>query len=716
MKNIRSIMSHDIRKITSSAVAMITIMGLCIIPCLYAWFNIFSNWDPYAQDATGRIAVAVANEDEGAEMLGFSINVGIKIIDALKANDDIGWVFVDSRSDALDGVYSSEYYAALVIPKDFSSKVMSFIGGEPENPRIYYYENEKKNAIAPKITGKAKTAVVEQVDATFVGTLAKYVSEAAAVADANGLNPQGLMSDISSRMESLSDKLESTVVMIDAVRGLTNTSGTLLDASDSLIGSTQETIAAGKDILDSKADELPSIDESDKAVSSAVRQEAESMYAQLEKLSKRIEKAGKSTEKYDSFVRDELDKQIAAVERMRRTAEKEAEYLNKLGQTALADRFEGLAGKLEKISGRLEDMKSSDEDAWDKISADNERLLKLLRSSGKVAGRIAQDADVNIKGKLNAAVGNARTSLKEVSSSLSGSYGNLGELSKVLDSYSSSLRSLEGGLSDTQVTFMEMQQSFNTLGGMFDRIARSNALDNINGVFSDDAEAVSEFLETPVDMDTEAVYPIREYGSAMAPFYTVLAQWIGALLTCVLVKTSIRRSRELPQKLRLHQSFFGRYGLYLFIGLSQALIVALGDLLYVDIYCRHDVRLVIAACVNGIVFQMINYALVFALDNIGMGAAVIILVLQVAGAGGTYPVEVLPGIFRKLYPFMPFRYAMDAMKECIGGMYGDTYIRCLGTLGLFFIGAVAFGLILYKPAGWLNRLVQESKAKSEIML
>ena len=195
----------------------------------------------------------------------------------------------------------------------------------------------------------------------------------------------------------------------------------------------------------------------------------------------------------------------------------------------------------------------------------------------------------------------------------------------------------------------------------------------------------------------------------------MLAQWVGALLTAVLIKVKVKKRDDLHD-LKLHEWYFGRLGLYLLIGIAQALVVSAGDLLYVRIQCPAPFRFVLLTCINGIVFMLINYALVFALDNIGLGAGVIVLVLQVAGSGGTYPVEVLPGIFRTLFPFMPFRYAMDAMRECIGGMYDGTYWRCIGVLMLFAVFSVAFGMALYKPARKLNEMIAASKAKSEIML
>ena len=168
--------------------------------------------------------------------------------------------------------------------------------------------------------------------------------------------------------------------------------------------------------------------------------------------------------------------------------------------------------------------------------------------------------------------------------------------------------------------------------------------------------------------------------------------------------------------MKLHEAFFGRYRLFLMIGLAQALLVTLGELLYVGIQCLHPLLFILAAFVNSIVFTMIIYALVFALENIGLAVSVIMMILQVAGGGGTFPVEVLPPVFKAMFPFMPFRYAMDAMRECIGGMYDHTYLKCLGILILFGLAAIAFGLLLHKPMKGIIEKVEESKRESDVML
>ena len=716
MKNILNIITHDARRLTSSVVAIITIMGLCIVPCLYAWFNIFSNWAPYESDATGRILVAVASEDEGAEMLGLRINVGDKIIDALKANDDIGWRFVGSKEEAVEGVYAGDYYAALIVPDDFSTDVMSFVSGSLENPQLLYYENEKKNAIAPKITGKAKTAVQEQVNATFVETLAKYVSDAASVVNASGYDPQRVFSDLGYKMDLLNERLNDCAVMLNAVQGLAASADSLMKVSDNMLGSAETVVDNQSAILDSAEKTIPKTDASaDKAVKDAVEKEKSQLDKDLDTINKQMTDKVKDVITFNEYVDSLLPDHQVLLEDMRQSAERTEKYLNDLGYTGLAGQFKETRERIEALQKDFEAQTKIEEQSWDEKRQEVDDISKRIEETRKQIDTISTAEIQNLDQRLDKAVANARKSVNNVRSTLSGMSGDLSGLGDILEGYNNSLGKLQGSLVSTEASLGYMQNGVNALAEIFNRLAGNQTLNDVNDILANDETAVAEYLASPVKMKTEVIYPIETYGSAMAPFYTVLAQWVGALLTAVLIKTQVKKRDDL-QNLKMDERFFGRYGLYLFIGLSQALIVSLGDLLYVGIQCEHPVLFVLQACMNGIVFMMINYALVFALENIGLGAGVIILVLQVAGSGGTYPVEVLPRVFQILYPAMPFRYSMNAMRECIAGTYDHTYAKCMGALCLFFIGAAVFGLVLHRPAKWLNRLIAESKEKSEIML
>ncbi len=714
MKNILNIIRHDLKKITGSVVAIITVMGLCLVPCCYAWFNILSNWAPYESEATGSISVAVANMDEGYTAEGLYINVGEKITEALGANNDIGWVFEKNDEKAINGVYAGEYYAALVIPENFSADVLSFLSGDLSNPELKYYENEKKNAIAPKITGKAKTAVQEEVNAAFVETLAGYVSDAASVADARGIDPQQMLADLADRIDDLSDDLTSCIVLANSAAGLTDASGDLLEVSGELIGSTHGVFTANDSILAELEEELAKINKTDTGkIHDAIEQIEDTAGSLKTFKTVVVELLSTGDIGYRLFLDINRDKWVEKFTTMQNNADEQAKYLKGEGFTALSKKFEDLSGTLGDIISGLNQLdKSMDYDEREPILQKiSEDIDKAIKQTDGILDQIRDDID----GNLETALEDAKTSLADFRSIMSGADAGLSSLGSNLSSYSGALSKLKSSINKTSSSLKALQNGTGTLSDLLMNASGNDLLQELNRLMANDEAAVAEYLANPIDMDKEVFWSIEDYGSSMAPFYTVLAQWVGALLTAVLIKVKVKKRDDL-ENLRLHENYFGRLGLYLLVGISQALVVAAGDLLYVRIQCVAPLRFVLIAVINSIVFMMINYALVFALDNIGLGAGVIILVLQVAGSGGTYPVEVLPGIFRILYPFMPFRYAMDAMRECIGGMYGSTYWKCIGVLLLFALFSVAFGLAFYKPAKKLNDMIATSKAKSEIML
>lgn len=727
MRKILNIIIHDLRKCTSSVVAIITIMGLCIIPCLYAWFNIFSNWAPYESDATGRISVAVANEDEGASAVGITINVGEKIVNALQANDDIGWEFVGSADEAKEGVMAGDYYAALVIPEDFSTDVLSFISGNLDNPKLRYYENEKKNAIAPKITGKARTAVQEQVDATFVQTLADYVAKAVSIADATGFNPQSMLGDLSEKTALLSERLDDCLVMLDAAQSLSDAAESLLNVSGSLTDSAGDAVDSEKKVLDSASTVAPEDGSDYTKVTESVKKISDRNHKVLTDIRSKFEELKNDMDLYNEFVEKGLRIEKKAISDLIKANRKASDSLKKLGLNTLADRFADLNTDLDAISEKLDMLEPATDENWPEMQQNIQDILDIITGNPSGEGQSATDKSEGIRSilndddlttldkKLKTALSDTKRSISDMRKSLNGMGGLLAQVGEIFDRYNGSIGNLNGSMASTRADLISMRRGLDVLAALMAQVAGDEDLSSADRVLSENTDRFASYLASPVKMNTEVMYPIAEYGSAMAPFYTVLAQWVGALLTAVLIKVKIKEREDL-QKPNLVERFFGRFGLYLVVGLAQALIVSLGDLLYVGIQCLHPGRFILAACVNGICFMMINYALVFALDNIGLGLGVIILVLQVAGSGGTYPVEVLPNIFRILYPVMPFRYAMDAMRECIGGMYDHIYIKCIGTLCLFMIAAIVLGLALYVPALWINRMIAESKKKSDIML
>lgn len=714
MRNIKNIIVHDFKKLTASVVAMVILMGIVVVPCLFAWFNIFSNWDPFEPEATGNVPVAVYNADDGSEMLGLEINVGEKFIDAVSGNDQVGWIIADSEEDAVRGFYSGKYYASIVIPENFSEEIMSFSSGDLRHPKVRFYENEKINAVAPKIAEKIRKLLKEEIDATFVDTLGQYLTEAADAADAAGIDPEDTFRDLSGTMSDLSMDLQSSIVMVRAFEGLSDAASELLKASDNLIVHSQDTIDMSEQMLEEADGKLPEKADASSA-ENVIHDLTDLMMEDLTTITSDLSAVRDDMQKYNSFVDNDLEKHKELVEEMKESSDKIADKLNQLGLTGLASRFKRLAEKQQNIIDKLDRLETADKSNWSLIQGYLDEILEDVDQTAQSVQRIEADADDTLDKKLDQAVKDAGKAISDAQSALSGIYGDMNLLEDTLDKSEKSLKSLDKGLGGTVTTLISLQNGCRNLAELFDRFADSDMLDDVNHLMTNDAEVIAENMAAPIKMRTEQIYPVKNFGSIMAPFYTVIAQWVGAVFAAVMISMQVKRREDL-EKTTLGERFFGRYRLFMIIGLMQGLLVSLGELLYLGIQCVHPLLFVLAACVNGIVFTMIIYSLVFALESIGLAACVIAMIIQVAGGGGTYPVEVLPHGFQVLYPFMPFHHAMNAMRECVGGMYGTIYIRSLIILLVFGLCAAAFGLLLHKPMKGIIEKVDESKRKSDVML
>ena len=704
----------DFRALTSNVVAIVMVIGLCVVPCLFAWFNILSNWAPFEKDATSRIPIAVAVEDKGVETLGLNTNVGDKFKEAVAGNDMIDWRICSTAKKAVEGVRSGEYYAALVVPKDFTKNIMSFSSETLKNPQILYYVNEKKNAISPRITDTVSATMQKEIDAAFIQTLGKLASEGMTAAENAGADPQTVFGDLADSMKKLGSDIDTTVVLLQAASGLSGAADDLLAASDKLLQDTGSTLKQSEDMLNSAEKKIPkSVDK--KPVTNAVNKEAALLIDDLEILSNDLTKARSNMDSFNKFVDNKLSKRLKTLSRIKSSVDKMEAALKDLGLKVLSKKFARISAKLGKISAKISGLKKATDSNWETVSGELDDILKDMSDAESKINGIAGDIDKNIDSKVDNAVSGARRSVRGIRNSLSEIYGGLDTLTGGLKRSEDALGSLERGLGGTLDTLTSLQNGCRTVGRMFNKIAKSGTLKDLNNLLADNSEIIAENLARPIKMEKKEIYHIEHFGSVMSPFYTVVGQWVGAMLAAVLLSLEVQRRRR-KEEYALYQKFFGRYRLFMMVGLTQALLMSLGELLYVGIDCVHPGLFILAACVNGIVFTAIVYSLYYAFENVGLALSVIIMLLQVAGGGGTFPMEVLPKVFNDMYAFMPFRYAMDAMRECVGGMYENTYWKCLGALALFAVCAFAIGLLLYKPLSKPLEMMAENKKDSDIML
>lgn len=706
--NILDIIKGDFRALTANVIPIVILMGLILLPCLYAWFNILSNWDPYEPEQTSRIAFAVANEDEGTDMLGLNVNVGEKVVDALHGNDILGWTFVDTQEDAVHGVRSGEFYAAIVIPKDFSQRALSFTGGELEHPKLIYYENRKRNAIMPKITETARQTLLHEIDSAVINALGKFLSSATEAAEKNDLDPQEVFGDFADSMDRVAGDLDSCLTLITAAQSMSDAADSLIESSDRLIVSSQDTLETGESILD-QTDKNIKEKSGSKRSSEALKALCKAISDDAASLEEELSGVRNDMDAYNAFIEQNLDDRIALVTRMKTSSDRIAETLSDLGLTKLAAGFRDLSDRLGKVLDKLNSLKKADESSWVEMQKAIDDILSMLDEAQSKASGISKNVSSKLDKDIDKAIASARKAISRTKDSLDGAYGKLGGLSDSLSGAEDTLGRLDGGLSSTLAVITSMQQGFYNLAEIFDSFADSDEMRDINVLLEDSSDVIGENLAAPIKMKTEVLYPTDHYGSIMAPFYTSLALWVGALFTAIFIKAQVRR-RLADRPLTVREMFLGRWRLYLLIGLAQALIVAIGDLLYCWIDCQHPILFTLAALVTGFTFATINFSLRFVFNKIGLILSVVFILLQVGGSGGTYPIHVLPPVFQKIYPLMPFHYSMDAMRECVAGMYDHTYLKCIGALLLTSAVFIAAGLILYKP---VRRMMKKTEDKLE---
>ena len=717
MKNIIKIFLADTRRISKNVVAVVIVMGLCVIPSLYAWFNIFSNWDPYGPDATSNLKVAVVSLDQGSAVSGVELNVGDSVVEGLRSNHTIGWVFAEKEEEAVRGVNRGEYYAALVVPENFTEDMISFLGGDMEHPKIVYYENEKKNAIAPKITGKAKTAVQEQVNSTFVSTLAEGVMQMSNVLSGYAGGEGGAFSTITGKLAELRENLQLYSNLLSSFIGITGSASNIMETSQAVLPNLNDMVNNGRNAINSiqgaalnnsgSAESLlDMVSYSFEIVNGALEDLKNEVQADLNSLHEWTEKDGTVSEN-DS---------IAGVQ----TA---LPYIRQLFQNAVSGwtdentkpKIDEINASLDAIEADLNQLSGSKTEVKENVEALRDSLAQEIALCQNQIQELKDNFEYSVRPNLRSTMNSVQGSLLDVQSLLGGMDGDFSEVEEVLSEYKTVLEEGTAGLEESKTRTDEVIASLDAVITGLNSFENDEQYQELVDMLKTNPEQLADFVSSPVKLETQQIYPIANYGSSMAPFYTILALWVGALILVAIIHVKVQPEEGIVN-VKPYQQYFGRYMFFFLVGQVQTLITVLGELFYIKIQCPHPFLYWLAAAVSSLVFTIFIYSLTAAFGNIGEAVAVVIMVIQVAGAGGTFPIETLPEIYQYIYKYLPFPYGMNAMRECIGGMYGADYLKYIGVMGIYVVISLVIGLLLAIPFKKMNERIERSKEKSDIMI
>ena len=680
MRNIWKIFTTDIRRISNNVVAVVIIMGLSILPALYAWFNIFSNWDPYEPAATGQLKVAVASDDTGAEIMGVSLNVGDSVLEALGSNTTIGWVFPETTEEALEGVKNSDYYAALIIPETFTQEMLGFLDGEVDHPTIYYYENEKKNGIAPKITGKAKNAVQEQVNATFISTVAEAAMKAGNVLSvANAAGQPG----VENSLASVQAQLQDYVVMLQSFQSIM-TSAEMINSSVDAVDVMSDMVSSSMDMVTEALQYLSIF--------------SEGLLDQM------------GSNNVGSTTDTGLGMAIGLVQGMQAN-------MDVLGSlvTGQEEQIKEINQSLKTIETDLKQLQNSKGQVDTDINTLRAQIREQIQICNKQLDNLLNDYNNNVRPSFRATGKSMQQAFLNAAAMMNGTDVNMDEISDILKEYQQTMEEGNVSLQDSLIIAQELLDKVGKITDNIKRITGADSYEDILNAMATDPTAVADFVSSPVRLETVPIYPVEHYGSAASPFYTILAIWVGALFLVAIIHVGVKPI-EPGDHYKTYERYFGRYLLFFLIGQAQTLLTILGNLYYIEIQCQHKFLYWLAAAVASAAFSCFMYSVTFAFGNVGEALAIVVMVVQVAGSGGTFPIEALPQIFQWIYPFLPFQFGMKAFKECIAGMYGVDYWINVGKMAIFLVAALLIGLALEPPFRKLNHMIEKSKEKTGLMI
>ncbi len=716
------IFKRDIKRLLVNPVALIVTIGVCIIPSLYAWYNIVANWDPYGN--TGNIKVAIVNNDRGTKSeLAGSLNAGKQVESKLKKNHQIGWQFVDSTSEAKTGVESGEYYAAIVIPKSFSADMVSMLDGKFHQPALTYYVNEKKSAVAPKVTDSGASTIESQVNETFVSTVTEVVLNMAKDAGV----------DVQTKAADSEDGLIST---LDEANTSVQEARDLFASSNKTVSKTKEGVAAADKTLAGLNDQIPALNDTltkSNKLLSTTRSSALSLQTSLSsalssastnlntasskanaavgKLSGTVNSAATSVDEALANVQTLIDSNQAAIDGLSKVAEKDPTSTGAIKQAVqtLQAQNDKLASVKNALSAQSDAIKS---DATVISGATSSVDAAVSKGTSSLANGM-QSVNTDVMPKLTSGLdsfSNVSGDLKGVVSSLEPTIaqarGTLKQLSSTLDEVSNALSQSDSSLAN-------IQESLDSARNDVAALRSTESLEGLAQLIGTDVSEVSDFMKSPVTLKSKSVYPVANYGSGVAPFYTNLALWVGGFVLIAIVKLEV--DREGLGNISATEAYFGRWLLLVLLGAIQAVIVCAGDIA-LGVQCLHPGLFMLAGVCISFAYVNIIYALGITFKHIGKAVGVILVIVQIPGSSGMYPIEMMPTFFQKLHPFLPFTYGINAMRETIGGMYGANYVLNLVVLALFLVAALIVGVCLRPLVQNLNLLFDRQLAATGMMI
>ena len=699
MKTIFNIYKKDIQSICSNWVALIVVIALMILPSLYAWFNIKASWDPYSN--TGGILVAVVNNDQGATYDGKQVNIGKQLTDELKDNKNIGWTFVD-EGEAKRGVKNGYYYASVTIPENFSRNISSLTTIEHTKAEIIYTVNEKKNAVAPKITKSGVTTIQQQVTSNIVETVNYLIfgifNKLSVEISENLPQLKNLIQIIYEVDEKIPDINKAAMEAYDgaiSLQSVVKQTQESMPLIQDTVNKASETVESSGLFLEQVKEALANVNPHLKDNLLAIQTTAQIANNFIHNAQALNETA--PAEAIQSLVqaKERLNDQQIAITHV-------IDYLQSVKLIANTNDISSIVGPLQTQKQKLQNLYDSTSaliansnqqlsiDGLTKLQNDSDAFVQFLTT-------FINQYDSTIAPTVEQVVNNALAVVQQTNVLIQDAQSALPKLESLLNTATSTV---DFGIQQMEMLKTELpliESSIQSTAQKLKTLDEEEQLNEMLNLLRLDAKKEAEFLASPVDVKQISLYALPNYGSAMSPFFTTLSLWVGALILVSLLSVNAVPLSENLDKKGIRLAYLGRYLTFITIVIFQAIIVTLGDLYLLKAYVVNKATFIVFAIFISIVFCTIVYTLVSVFGNAGKALAMILLVLQISASGGTFPIEVMPNFFQAIHPLLPFTYAIGGMREAVGGIIWPIFWNNAAILLVYLLLFLMIGIVWKAP-------------------
>lgn len=709
---VHEILYKDCQEVLKNRLITIIVVALMIFPSLYAWFNIEAFWDPYGN--TKNLSVAIVNQDKDYEFKNQKLNFGNDIVKNLKENRSLDWNFVNSKT-AMEGLNTGRYYAILTIPKDFTKSLMSVTQVDVRKARIIYTTNEKTNAIAEKITDQGANKLQAKISNHLIQVISK--------------TSLGAMGGISNMTDDITPKLTEMKKSLQRLDAQLVNSKKLAENNKNMIGDLDKSLASSKASLDAIKRTMNSAKKINDDIgsmatdaTSGIQNSSASLKSALRDVSRILESSVNLAQSLNSIGDKGAQQAVISIGNIKDKIDQAAIRVNNISQvlndinvvnsnvlnnavTRLNNEYRSLTDASSRLAGIIDQVNSASSLTYSQV----QDIVNIVADSNKGINDIISDFDDLVTRPLSRVNGNVSTITGDIRSMID----STGQLYPSVNNFINTASTLNGRVGSS-ITILE--SSIDILRGqvsdsikMIDEIQNNKDLKVFNNVIKSNILERADFIKNPVEIKEEKLYKMANYGSSMAPFYSVLAAWVGVIILSTILST------EPSKQYRSIDRYLGRLSFFLILSLIQSIIISTGDLLLLGVTAKEPVLFILILMLCSIAFCILIFTLVSCFKTLGKGIAMFLLVIQIGGSGGTFPVQMTPTFFRTINSVIPFTYGINACREAIGGVYMQNLLGDIGALLLFAIIPLIFGIMFKEDINDLLEPLSEKFEKSFLM-